>query len=76
MTVCVAGQYIQVEGTKTTDRTCAPCPPKTFTLSAGQMTCTLATVCGLGLGIQTAATSTSDAVCQACTGTSGPSDKP
>ena len=60
---CAAGTYISVNGTTTTDQTCASCTSGSFTNAANQFSCTTYTPCGTDKYVSVNGTTTTNQTC-------------
>lgn len=63
---CQPGQYISVEGSPTTDRTCAACPSETYSIAQNAEECTDWTECEAGEVVDVAGSKTDDRECTPC----------
>lgn len=65
---CAAGDFVEQDGTTTTDRQCSVCEGATFTVAPNTATCAPWSDCAPGTFVGDAGTSTSDRTCVVCEG--------
>ncbi|MEI7891509.1 MAG: fibrinogen-like YCDxxxxGGGW domain-containing protein [Myxococcales bacterium] len=65
-TTCVAGQFVQSEGTATINRTCTACTYGTFSVTANATICSAWNACGPGQYVVATGGPTSDRTCGDC----------
>lgn len=63
---CEPGNYVESDGTASTDRVCAPCPSRTFSEDSNAGRCVSTEPCSAGQVQIAAATPASNIVCSAC----------
>src|SRR3954462_6097555 len=61
-TNCQAGQFVEVEGSTTSDRRCRPCANGTFSVELNTAACRPVSTCAAGTFLKTPASARADAV--------------